>query len=316
MRDEPNVTVVLHANALELRTDYTASRVTEVPVATLDGNRFLARGRTVVLAVGGLEVPRLLLLSDSARPAGLGNDHDLVGRYFMDHIEGSVGTLEVRDPPRAYMGTLSNARAMVALTVAAMEREQLLACAFTFEDDPNSGVGRYADDDTGVTAADIGALRTALAGGRSSSLDLVVRAEPKPQRDSRIVLADEHDALGQRRLELRYARSPDIQSSIRRSLELVARELGRAGLGRLRIDLRDTQQTRFEVPTIGFHLMGTTRMAGDPKQGVVDANLRVHGVDNLYIASSSVFPTVGYSNPTLTIVALTLRLADQLARRP
>jgi choline dehydrogenase-like flavoprotein len=58
--------------------------------------------------------------------------------------------------------------------------------------------------------------------------------------------------------------------------------------------------------------MGTTRMATDPKHGVVDADLRVHGVDNLYVASSSVFPTVGYSNPTLTIVALALRLADHL----
>src|SRR5438093_2567871 len=106
----------------------------------------------------------------------------------------------------------------------------------------------------------VGGLRTALAGGPSTAADVVVRAEPKPEAASRVVLADERDALGQRRLELQYARSPDIESSIRRTLELVARELGRAGLGRLRIDLDDTYRTRFEVPTIGFHLMGTTRM--------------------------------------------------------
>jgi choline dehydrogenase-like flavoprotein len=58
--------------------------------------------------------------------------------------------------------------------------------------------------------------------------------------------------------------------------------------------------------------MGTTRMHADPRQGVVDVNCKVHGVDNLYIAGSSVFPTGGYANPTLTLVALALRLADRL----
>ena len=130
--------------------------------------------------------------------------------------------------------------------------------------------------------------------------------------DSRVVLAKERDALGQRRLELQYRRSPEIDASIQKTLEVFARELGLAGVGRMRIDLDDTDKTKFEIPTIGFHLMGTTRMASDPKQGVVDADLRVHSVDNLYVASSSVFPTVGYSNPTLTIVALALRLADHL----
>ena len=80
---------------MELRTDPSGAHVTEVPAATLAGNRFTVAARQVVVAVGALEVPRLLLLSDSTRPNGLGNDHDLVGRYFMDHIEGSVGTLEL-----------------------------------------------------------------------------------------------------------------------------------------------------------------------------------------------------------------------------
>lgn len=87
---------------------------------------------------------------------------------------------------------------------------------------------------------------------------------------------------------------------------------GAAIADHMHIDLDDTEKTRFEIPTIGFHLMGTTRTADDPKRGVIDADLLVHGVDNLYLASSSVFPTVGYSNPTLTIVALALRLADHL----
>jgi choline dehydrogenase-like flavoprotein len=312
LRAAQNVTVVLGANALELRTDDAAAHVTSVPVATLDGNRFTVSAQHVVVAVGGLEVPRLLLLSSSTRPAGLGNDHDLVGRYFMDHIEGSVGTLEVRDLPRGYMGgVIANGRAVVTLTPDAMRREQLLGCMVTFDAD-DDGVAKYADDRTSVSADAVGALRTGVAGGASHALDVLVHAEPKPDAASRVVLGDEHDALGQRRLELQYHRAPEIDASIQRTLELVAGELGRAGAGRMRIDLDDTYETRLEIPTIGFHLMGTTRMADDAQQGVVDADLRVHGVDNLYVASSSVFPTVGFSNPTLTIVALTLRLADHL----
>jgi choline dehydrogenase-like flavoprotein len=61
--------------------------------------------------------------------------------------------------------------------------------------------------------------------------------------------------------------------------------------------------------------MGTTRMHDDPKQGVVDRNCRVHGIDNLFVAGSSVFPTGGAANPTLTLLALTLRLADHLRPR-
>ena len=67
-----------------------------------------------------------------------------------------------------------------------------------------------------------------------------------------------------------------------------------------------------EVVAGGAHHMGTTRMHDDPRQGVVDRNSKVHGVDNLYVAGSSVFPTSGAANPTLTLVALTLRLADHL----
>ena len=198
-----------------------------------------------------------------------------------------------------------------------MAREQLLALRVTFDDDTTSGVGRYADHDTGVTAADVGALRTALGGG------LVARGRRGACAPSRSRSAtagscssDERDALGQRRLELRYARSPDIESSIRRILELVARELGRAGVGRLRIDLDDTDKDTLRGPARSASTSwGRPAWPATRSRASSTPNLRVHGTDNLYVASSSVFPTVGYANPTLTIVALTLRLADRLAGR-
>jgi choline dehydrogenase-like flavoprotein len=104
-------------------------------------------------------------------------------------------------------------------------------------------------------------------------------------------------------------RDADIDS-IRRAQTVFAQEIARAGLGRYEVELNG------ELPVIAHegtsHHMGTTRMDVDPKQGVVDENCRVHSVSNLYIASSSVFPTGGYANPTLTIVALATRLADRV----
>jgi choline dehydrogenase-like flavoprotein len=101
--------------------------------------------------------------------------------------------------------------------------------------------------------------------------------------------------------------------SLRRSLEIVGEEVGRAGLGRLKLNDWVVSDDLSSFPgSESWHHMGTTRMSADPKTGVVDKNCRVHGVDNLFIAGSSVFPTGGIANPTLTIVALTLRLADHI----
>ena len=123
-------------------------------------------------------------------------------------------------------------------------------------------------------------------------------------------LTEKRDRLGKNHVALNWQLSEIDKYSIKRAHEIIGEELGRAGLGRLRITFDE------DVPLLngGWHHMGITRMHVDPKQGVVDANCRVHGISNLYIAGSSVFPTAGYANPTLTIVALAVRLADHMQR--
>jgi choline dehydrogenase-like flavoprotein len=137
-------------------------------------------------------------------------------------------------------------------------------------------------------------------------------AEQAPNPNSRVTLSDERDALGCNRAQLDWQVTPLDMRTIIRAQEVMSEELRRAGLGHLYIELND------ETPPPdlhgGVHQMGTTRMHADPRQGVVDENCRVHGFSNLFIASSSVFPTVGYSNPVLTLVALTVRLADHVKR--
>ena len=131
-------------------------------------------------------------------------------------------------------------------------------------------------------------------------------AEQSPNPDSRIALIDKRDALGMPRVKLNWRLSELDTYSVLRTLELFAQELGRSDLGRLRIG------TFPETFHYGNHHMGTTRMSDDPRQGVVDAHCCVHGMTNLYVAGSSVFATSGASTPTLTIVALALRLAKHV----
>lgn len=134
--------------------------------------------------------------------------------------------------------------------------------------------------------------------------------EQAPNPDSRVVLSDELDEIGMRRIKLNWQLSDiDIQSAIR-SQEILDREFKKAGLGRIYIELNN--ETPSGKIKGGWHHMGTTRMDDNPRKGVVDRNCKVHGISNLYIAGPSVFPTSGYANPSLTIVALSIRLADHI----
>jgi len=143
---------------------------------------------------------------------------------------------------------------------------------------------------------------------------LNVMSEQEPHPDSRVLLDRRHlDALRQPRAALDWrVRDADIRA-ITRSLDLIGRQIEAAGLGRFHTPLHPTLPPHRLKG--GYHHMGTTRMHADPRKGVVDADCRVHGISNLYIAGSSVFPTGGYANPTLTLVALAVRLADRLALR-
>jgi choline dehydrogenase-like flavoprotein len=136
--------------------------------------------------------------------------------------------------------------------------------------------------------------------------------EQVPNPDSRISLSAQRDHFGQNRVRLDWQLRPiDIRNIIRAQI-IIDQELRRSGLGRLRIDL----EGETPPPDLhgGWHHMGTTRMHVDPTKGVVDENCKVHGISNLYIAGPSVFPTGGCANPVLTIVALTVKLADHIKR--
>lgn len=157
----------------------------------------------------------------------------------------------------------------------------------------------------------------------SSVLSFSSHSEQAPNPDSRVYLANEIDEFGQRRLVLDWRLMEIDHASIRKTVEIMASNFGATDLGRVMtaFDERDDvwatplSAQENDIPAGNFHHMGTTRMHDDPKKGVVDSNLKIHGLDNLYIAGSSVFPTSGFANPTLSLVALTCRLSDHLKKK-
>lgn len=366
----PNIAVLLHASVLELCVDASGSVVHEAHIGSLDGRRGRVRARHYVLACGGIENARLLLLSRSVIPQGLGNAHDLVGRFFMDHPSGKLGTVfadRADQLTRPYDRTLGKgatpAFPEIGLSTQAQRTHRLLngrVHPYAVETPPPRGIRalrglraawRHTPQDEGSLLAErlcvamhngpsavaahdseaIGRLALQLGLGvgdiakalvrklaarptvKSRHVELFGFFEQAPNPASRITLADACDVLGQPKASVDWRLTALDRHTYRTAASLFGTELARACGGAFRIDpwLGEDDHVTAQVHGTAHH-MGTTRMADDPHHGVVDRHCRVHGIDNLHIAGSSVFPTGGWAFPTFTIVALSLRLAERL----
>lgn len=150
---------------------------------------------------------------------------------------------------------------------------------------------------------------------RDNRYPLEFVSEQSPNRDSRVSLTDARDALGMRRLTVDWRVASADFDSARATYRLIRDELARTGTGTLTYDEDALEPALLDAAAYGGHHSGTTRMSAHPRDGVVDADCRVHGVADLYVASAAVTPTSSQANPTLTAIALALRLADHLAER-
>lgn len=318
-----NVSAFVHANVLSIDTDRSGRRVIGLRVGSDGGRRLTARASAYVIAAGGIENARLLLLSDGARPAGVGNDRDLVGRYYANHLPAPRAAELCPSIPglgtSAFSFTLfrdCSVGRYVTLNEQTQRAHQLLNCQFSSlrgpVRDPGSGLDRSIRD----WAATVDGWAT-LSNGRSAAgssrgaFPVHAIAEPAANRASRVRLGSDTDQFGQRRVVLDWQVSAFDAPSVEKSLGLLGQAAGAGGLGRIRLPFPEGG-FRFADLRGSYHHMGTTRMHDDPARGVVDRHCRVHGVENLFVAGSSVFPTFGTVNPTLTISALALRLADHV----
>jgi len=365
-----NVRVLLHANVTALHLNSAGTAVNTVSVRDMRGKRCTVEARWIVLATGGLEVPRLLLASRDVHPNGIGNQHDVVGRYYMCHIAGTIGAIKINKPLASVWhgydiadeGTYVRRRfalrpqtqreLRIGNFVARLHhpritnpehRNAILSLLFlakyfipyeyrtrlhgtqptTFKEFlhhvRNVALGPFDAvafawhmlRDRKLAARKFPSI---IIKSKANLYSLDFHAEQEPNPESRITLQNRLDQLGVPRVKVdsRYSRA--VVETVTRAIALLAEDIKHSGAGTFDYDPAsiETELTRYGA--YGGHHIGTARMGTDPRTSVVDPNCKVHGVDNLYIASAATFPTSSQANPTLTVVALSLRLAAHLKR--
>ncbi|MGY1529430.1 GMC oxidoreductase [Luteimonas sp. A649] len=372
LEDAANITLLFHANLTELVAASGADHVEAAEIGSLAGRRGTVHARHYVLATGGIENARLLLQSDRVEPQGLGNRHDQVGRYFMDHprcvagrvVDGDFNTLlrpydsgdqrrnrslyrefALADAAQRKLGLL-NARArpvpVAGATPSGLQalrdlRDTFRPAATGDDDGVEDRVERalatglpkvfHPTPQGGVRRARL-ALRVGMNAGHVAGavvrklrhrpvdtcrhLDLMAFFEQSPNPASRITLSDSVDAMGMRKVRVDWRFTQLDYASYRAAATILGDEAARCSRGRFEPEpwLGDPALRPALMGTA--HHIGTTRMSARPEDGVVDRDCKVHGIDNMHVAGSSVFPTGGWAFPTFTIVALALRLADRL----
>jgi choline dehydrogenase-like flavoprotein len=342
------IKLYLNANVTGIAANNSKRAISSLDVRTLNGRKLTVTAIAYVLCCGGIENARIMLNCMRDFPNGLGNQHDLVGRFFMDHLGVTAGVIlpqiEMRDlgplgwhGPKLHGGLMNSAE-----TVRQRGRRGCSLTLWAVNDIEEAASPQYRAfhrimqfAKRGSLPPDLGELScTALEEPQAiarvlyhrlstrlrlstrfrsptvQSIKVMTEGEQSPNPASRVTLGDEIDALGMRRAVLDWQiDAVDGRNLYQTAMEL-ARRVGAAGLGRMVVDLERGDELSKLEPL--FHHIGTTRMHDDPRQGVVDRDCAVHGLSNFYIAGSSVFPTSGRANPTITIVALAIRLADHL----
>jgi choline dehydrogenase-like flavoprotein len=318
-----NIDILINANLNDIRLNDGKNHVETIHAVSLNRNEVTIQAKQTILAAGGIENPRILLNCRNDIPAGIGNQNGVVGKYFIEHPHyfrktGWLITWSFQEwdtfwykVNRRISHHLERARYLrvYSITEKTMKDEELLNISVEIQNsaelenselDENGKLFTHSVKELSEKfLMDPGVLEDAHIS------KLYIRAEQEPVESNRVSLIDERDQLGMQKVKLRCQVFDHELDSYRRSLELMARAFGLEKSGRMRIDIDYDS-----FVTGGAHHIGTTRMSNDPKKGVVDSNCKVHGLDNLYIAGSSVFPTAGFANPTLTILAISLRLAD------
>jgi len=367
--------VLLGATVTAIQTNAEGSHCTGVRIVSSDGKPREVLARRTVIATGGLETPRLLLASNTRRNCGVGNERDLVGRFYQAHLEGEFGEIDFHKPPAEVRLDYERSpegiycRRYIWLSPEAQRREKLaglivrpahasivdpqhqdpvLSAMYLVKDFILPEYSRKLTSSERRVKAAFGASPSRLAAAHVANLlrhpfrlagfsvnwaryrvlasrklpsvvlrdprnryPLDLNAEQSPNPDSRVSLSGELDPHGIPRLAIRWSMTDDDRARVVRGMRVI-RDAFAHSTG-ASIDLGDIDERALEITRIGGHHIGTARMAADSSEGVVDRNCAVFGTNGLFLAGASTFPTSSFANPTLTIVALALRLADHLA---
>jgi choline dehydrogenase-like flavoprotein len=336
-----NVRVLLNATVTQLNLADDGRSVISADVCGKTNKTRRVRAKAFVLCAGGIENPRLLLASNKVAAKGIGNQNDLVGRYFMDHVRWAFATA---NPPsqalqdRFCVHRLNHETGAhyyltgFGLSPAVQKAEGLLNCAgwlilHPAPDNPWDAVRRLRSAkrnlirDVAAIGANPGNVMRGLGrlarrmpvAHKLKKITLFADVEQQADRDSRVVLSDRKDFFGVPLPRIDWRIHDQERNTIRRLGLAAAYEFERLGLAKINLEPWVVDPIGEDASFEGtFHPSGGTRMAREPNAGVVDEHCQVHGVGGLYVAGSSVFPTNGHVNPTLMIVALAIRVADRI----
>lgn len=314
LRETPGLDVFVNCNCVDLVFHGKTRRLSSVTVVDYDGGRGSIAAKTYVLAMGAIENARQLLCSASLVEHDVVKENGIVGSCFMEHLNVDLGTFVLRDGQdkgeRQYYTTDSFIRrhrigkGNVSLSLVSEVKSYGRSAAVKdfFKNIACSlGVADKVQFITTFNCPGDGTIGTLI--------------EQLPRRQSRIMLTQEKDLLGMRKAGIHWDLGEEDIHTIRTIGMEVAKRFADAGLGYVKLNERLVGNTEKLHIHPHAHHMGTTRMAANPEAGVVDANCKVFGTENLYIAGSSIFATGGACNPTMPIIQFVLRLAEYLDHR-
>lgn len=310
---DSGIDLILNCNLTDIQLSEDLSHVEKVVTKNFRNQEFVFNANRFVIACGAVENARLLLSCDSQISTGIGNHSDFVGRCFMEHLNIPMGSF-VGDS-----AFWANGGMLFKPTREFMLKQGVGNSVLSFN--PSSKPKTYGrlkvlkqiirdaacSSDTMVKLSRMVADVQCPGDGEITTL-----CEQTPNRNSRVTLGQEKDSLGMRRVILNWQLNDQDRKTVRILALTLAKEMARQDVARVQLKEFITDKDSDITAGGHCHQMGTTRMSDSPEYGVVDRNSRVHGMDNLYVAGSSIFPSGGGNNPTLAIVQLSLRLADHL----
>lgn len=334
---QANLRVLLHANVTRINLGKSGKQVDSLTVQSLGKSPFQVKAKWYVLAAHGIENARLLLDSDDVAKNGIGNEHDHVGRYFMEHPKMVSGRFI---PNQRFLSFYNGGNAHqvmrnanLGLSKEAMKREGVLDyyCrflpAFEYERTQDAaqtlrdGFWKPADGKAlkalGRIVGDLPSTyqymlsRWNVQPKSFTAYDLDHRIEQSPNPESRVTLSNTRDALGCRKAVLNWHFNELDYKSYAVGQQILIKELTRLNMGTFVAPPLVPEAIRSLVMGNRHHI-GTARMTANPKDGVVDTNLKVHSVDNLFVSGSAVFTNGGHAVPTMIIMAFSIRLAEHL----
>lgn len=348
--ESPKVKIVQNANVIDIAYSDLDEHVESVTFRTFSETRHMVRATTFIMCFGGIENARMLLTFNERYENKLGNQNDNVGRYFMEHptiraaqlipfkeklvgqfYEGAqIGDIHIRG--RAYLNDeaqrqyqTNNLRAYFIkqsklILSDGVSSSHIIADSLTDGEVPEDFGGHLLN-----TLKDIDHIAESFFKKKldTSVFDsvhelggyqILAMIEQTPDRNNRITLSNSKDSLGIKSVDIKFHVTQEDKNWAWKTLTLLSQDPGIQSVGRLR--LLKERESRIWESQLGYgqHHIGTTKMGNTSQNGVVDSSLKVFGTKNFYISGSSVFPTGSHVPPTLTIVALSIKLAQELSR--